>query len=445
MKPTLAALALLCLAAPTRAQDNVLVVIADDLGVDRVGAYTEHPDPGHTPRIDQLAAQGVLFRNAWSSPFCSPTRAGVLTGRHNFRTGIGQPVGYDLAGGYALSVRETLLPEVLAHAAVPWHSVALGKWHLAAVNQGGLLHPLLSGFDAHVGTMTSVGSAPSNGTYFSFEKNVNGKLVHVDGYATTDTTDDAIRLLDATPEPWFAWLAYNAPHVPLHKPPQELHSYDLQGPPQLTAGKHQRAAVEALDTELGRLLDALDPAVLARTTIVFLGDNGTDDIATDAPFLPDHAKGTVYEGGVNVPLIVAGPRVAHPGSECGALVQTLDLFATVAEIAGVDPAAVVPPGTQLDALSLLPYLAQPERPSLRRWVYTETFLPNGPGPWISHDRAIREARFKLLRRTGLPDEFYDLLADPFEQVNLLGGPLTRQQTAIHAALDKALDGMLPPP
>jgi len=432
---------LLCLAAAPRAQDNVLVVVADDMGVDRVGAYAEHPDPGHTPRIDQLAAQGVLFRNAWSSPYCSPTRAGVLTGRHAFRTGIGQPVGYSLAGGQALSPRETLLPEVLAHAAVPWRSVALGKWHLATIDQGGLLHPLLSGFDAHVGTMTSVGASPSNGTYYSFEKNVNGQLVHVDGYATTDTTDDALRLLRSTPEPWFAWLAYNAPHVPLHKPPEELHSYDLQGSPKDTPGAHQRAAIEALDSELGRLLDMLDPDVLARTTVVVLGDNGTDDVATDAPFLPEHAKGTPYEGGVNVPLIVAGPRVGRPGGECDALVQTLDLFATIAEIAGVDPRTVVPPGTALDSVSLLPYLQDPHHSPLRRWAYTESFSPNGPGPWGQHERATRDARHKLIRRLDAPDELYDLQADPFEQSNLLAGPLTRRQAAAYAALSQLLDSL----
>lgn len=441
MSPPACALALLCLAAAPFAQDNVLVVVADDLGVDRVGAYAEHPDPGHTPRIDQLAAQGVLFRNAWSSPYCSPTRAGVLTGRHAFRTGIGQPIGYSLAGGQALAPRETLLPEVLAQAATPWRSLALGKWHLATVDQGALLHPLLSGFDAHVGTMTSVGASPSDGTYDSFEKNVNGQLVHVDGYATTDTTDDALRLLHETEEPWFAWLAYNAPHVPLHKPPEGLHSYDLQGPAKDTPGAHQRAAIEALDTELGRLLDTLDPDVLAHTTIVFLGDNGTDDVATDAPFLPEHAKGTPYEGGINVPLIVAGPRVARPGSECAALVQTLDLFATIAAIAGVDPLAVAPPGTQLDSLSLLPYLQDPGRPSLRRWVYSETFAPNGPGPWTQHDRAVRDARHKLIRRLGAPDELYDLQADPFEQQDLLAGPLTRPQAAAYAALAQVLAGL----
>src|SRR5262249_14087390 len=158
----------------------VLVVVGDDMGVDRVGAYHEVPEPGHTPRIDQLAAKGVLFRNAWSSPVCSPTRAGVLTGRHAFRTGIGQPLAYEIAASGALSLRETLLPEVLKHAATPWHSVALGKWHLATVDYGGLFHPMLSGFEQHIGTMASVGAPPSNGTYYSFNKNDNGTLVHVD-------------------------------------------------------------------------------------------------------------------------------------------------------------------------------------------------------------------------------------------------------------------------
>src|SRR4029450_8605260 len=87
-----AALAVLVLALPARAQTNVLLLLADDLGVDRVAAYAEDPDPGHTPVIDGLAAQGVLFRHAWATPLCSPTRASILTGQHPSRHGVGAPL-----------------------------------------------------------------------------------------------------------------------------------------------------------------------------------------------------------------------------------------------------------------------------------------------------------------------------------------------------------------
>jgi hypothetical protein len=132
------------------------------------------------------------------------------------------------------------------------------------------------------------------------------------------------------------------------------------------------AMVEALDTELGRLLAGIPPDVRARTTVIFLGDNGTDACLSPLP-----AKSTLYERGINVPFIVAGSQVAHPG-ECEALVNASDVFATVAEVAGVDLAAAFP-GVTLDSVSILPYLRNPGRPSLRAWIHAESFTPNGPG------------------------------------------------------------------
>lgn len=146
-------IALLLLTSVLHAQGNVLLVIADDVGVDRVAAYGEHPSPGRTPQIDRLAERGVLFRNAWSNPYCSPTRATVLTGRHGFRTGVGFFVGMTTPHG--LSLAETTLPEVLA----PSHtSLALGKWHLSSFLQGAD-YPLAAGFAHHAGSLFNLDAA----------------------------------------------------------------------------------------------------------------------------------------------------------------------------------------------------------------------------------------------------------------------------------------------
>ena len=130
-QPLSLAVALL-LSGAAGAQENVLVLIADDVGVDRVGCYGEHPAPGDTPNIDRLAGNGVLFRNAWSSPLCSPTRAGVLTGRYGFRTGIGTIIG-PLVGGITMGYSPYLLFAVtaIAHLGVAGYALIRSRMRAA--------------------------------------------------------------------------------------------------------------------------------------------------------------------------------------------------------------------------------------------------------------------------------------------------------------------------
>jgi arylsulfatase A-like enzyme len=189
--------------------------------------------------------------------------------------------------------------------------------------------------------------------------------------------------------------------------------------PESTDPMLARAMVEAMDAEIGRLLDALE-TVDPDAYVIFFADNGTAPIATLPPFAPDHGKGTVYEGGVNVPLIVRGPGVVH--GESSALVSVVDLYATITELARVH-------STAQDSVSLVPYFADPGR-ALRATVYTETFAPNGGAPpYASHRRALRDVRYKLIRITPSGDEFYDLFADPFETTDLLPGLNAEQQAA----------------
>ncbi len=433
-------LSFLALAAPAFAQENVLVLVADDVGVDRIGAFREHPDPGRTPNIDRLALSGVLFRNAWVSPMCSPTRANVLTGRFGFRTGIGDTIS-GTGNGLSLDPAEWILPELLDRSPYgAYTNAALGKWHLAS-NSFGPTHPLATGFQTHAGSQRNIGN------YFQWPKAVNGVVSTVAVYATSDLADDAIRTIAGASEPWFVWVAFNASHKPFHVPPDDLHSYALAGPPNETPVEHMKAMTEAMDTEIGRLLDNIDPEVLERTTIIFLGDNGTHGQATDAPFSPLHAKGTIFERGVNVPLIIAGPRVEQPGSVCEALVSATDLFTTIAEIGGVDPASVIPPTTILDSVSLLPYLEDPHRSSLRDWVYAERFFPNGSGPYIYRLRTVRGPRFKLMRiqsQQMITEQFFDLDTDPWEEDNLLGQPLDERARRAYLELTAALEGLSGP-
>ncbi|MBM3984339.1 MAG: hypothetical protein FJ296_01395 [Planctomycetes bacterium] len=415
-------------------QPNILLLIADDLGIDRVGAYGAVPDPGHTPVIDALAADGVLFRNAWSNPNCPPTRAGILTGRQPNRTGFCATNFWTTPT--ELPQSEATIPELLPS---EYRSAVVGKWHVGSLKVSGYMHPLLQGFEHFRGSMTIFDPLLGE-SYTSFTKVIDGvSLVPTTKYATTDQVDDALDLIAGWgAEPWFLWLAFHAPHGPFHKPPASLHTFGtLPNPINANIPIHMKAMAGAMDTEIGRLLDSLDPAVRANTVVLFVGDNGTDSVATTAPFLPSHAKGTVYQGGVNVPLIASGPGIAR-GAECAALVSTADLHATILELAGAAPASAE------DSLSFAPQLANPALPGARTTLYTEVFLPNGNGPYTSRARALRDERYKLMQVFGtsaIPTEvhLFDLLLDPFELVDLLAGPLDSGQQAAYDNLAAGLD------
>ncbi|MCH9650596.1 MAG: sulfatase-like hydrolase/transferase [Deltaproteobacteria bacterium] len=419
----------LCFSSAAQARDNFIIVLADDLGVDKIGVYSRddlygHPgegaSPGPTPVIDQLAREGILFRNAYANPVCSPTRAATLTGRHGFRTGIGTPANAELP------LSEMILPEILG---ATHRTAAIGKWHLGRQLED---HPNDSGFSRFIGTLTNIDD------YFSWPKTTDGVTVQGRNvYATTDNVNDAISVVSGFGEdPWFVWLAFNAPHTPFHAPPQELHTFQLSGNPVNTAVDHYEAAVQALDTELGRLLDSIPGEVLADTTIIFVGDNGSPRRSVEAPFDGQRAKGTVYEGGTNVPFIVVSPHIpaTRRGEESLALVHVVDIHATVAEIAGVSSQGE-------DSVSLLPYLSDPTRSTLpvRPYVYSEQFSPNGEGPFNVEERGIRDERYKLIWREGDYEEFFDLEEDPFEDDNLLGGALSAAEQASFDALVASVD------
>jgi arylsulfatase A-like enzyme len=315
-------------------------------------------------------------------------------------------------------------------------STCVGKWHLAGAlgNRhlpGGVgpLHPNASGFDHFAGSM---GGALES--YFGWAKVTDGVCTTSTTYATTDTADDAIDALDAMPEPWVLYASFNAPHDPFIAPPGALCPLTacaaswcgtLSADP--TPKELGKSMVEAFDTELGRLLahlDTIDPDAY----VFFVGDNGTAQQLCDPPFLPAHAKGTLYEGGINVPLIVRGPGVVH--GECAALVSVVDFYATCAELAGI-------PAATEDSVSFAPCLANPSL-APRTSVYSERFGPNGAcSAADEHARAVRNERYKLIRTTGEPDELYDLAQDPFETTNLLpcaGGPTQAAYDALVAEL-----------
>jgi arylsulfatase A-like enzyme len=430
--PFLLVLLTLVLSA-SAAPKNILIIIADDYGAESSSLYNTTNTGASlptTPNITALAQSGVLFRRAYANPVCSPTRACLITGRHGFRTGVGDVI--EGAGSAALRASEFTLPEAFAaNPSLNYSLAQFGKWHLAL----GPNSPSVIGGWPHFAGSTAGAIA----NYTNWTKTVNGTATaNYTNYATTDVVNDAVAWIQARgSQPWFAWVAFNAPHTPYHKPPTNLapHYAMLSGTQQninANPRPYFEAMTEAMDTEIGRLLAAVDRT---NTHIIFLGDNGTPTQVLQPPFPSGRGKDTLYEGGIKVPLIVAGPAVANPGRTNDTLVHAVDVYATILEMAGISVTSTVPAGVKIDSQSLLHALAATT--NLARYAYSEKFGSSTPSP---DARALRDDRYKLINYTGGTYEFYDLQSDPIESTNLLASALTAEQQKYFDRLQYRLGG-----
>jgi arylsulfatase A-like enzyme len=444
MRWTILAHCLLAVSATaTQTPQNVLILCIDDLGVDQVGVYAESSLPAVTPNIDQLAAQGVLFRYAYANQLCSPTRATIQTGRYCFRTGIGDIVRRD---NQALLLSEITLPEILDHSPLgPYSNAAFGKWHLGNASVGGDCAPIMAGYSSFNGTPGNITKPHS---YTAWPKLISTEISSgcslaesfSSTYAPTDTVDDALQWMGTAGEPFLLYVAFHAAHRPNHQPPAQLYSVTPTPtvPCRFDPRGCYRTMVEALDTELGRLLGSMDPGLASRTTVMLVGDNGTPIESIAPPWPATHSKGSIFEGGIRVPLIVRSPLVVEPGREVRALVNTTDLFATTAELAGIDVTTMSLP--KLDSISLVPYLEQSQPLTLRETVYSEFFAPNGFQPDY-FERAMRNERYKLIRTASL-EQLYDLLLDPYELAPLDLGNLSAKEMNNYLDLDRRMTALL---
>jgi len=439
MKAILSLILLVCVAVPENqaaTQRNILLIIADDFGTDSLGLYNTNAAASlpPTPTINSLATNGALFRNAWSYPTCSPTRCAILTGRYGFRTGIGSALAS--VGDPTLPASELTLPEVLtANPQLGYHHASFGKWHLSFNNSD---PNTLGGWSHYSGALRGALQ-----DYYQWPKVVNGTLFPgYTNYATTDNVSDALGWINQRgTNAWFLWLAFNSAHTPLHKPPNELHSYDALPGTQFHINNNPRpyyeAMVEAMDTEIGRLLTnmvATNANVsLTNTTIIFLGDNGTPGSVIQPPYSASRAKDTLYEGGIRVPFIISGAGVVNQNRTATNVVHVADLFATILELAGANLATALPANHVIDSQSLVPIMSHTATNDLMRCVLSENFSVN---PALTPDpgRALRNARYKMIQyRTGT-NELYDLWHDPLEATNLLAGTLNATEQAAYDAL-----------
>ncbi|MBL4604532.1 MAG: sulfatase-like hydrolase/transferase [Flavobacteriaceae bacterium] len=389
---------------------NILLVIADDLGKDATPNFTEGSIKPNMPTLQSLMNSGITFVNLWSYPVCTPTRASILTGKYGSKTGV-------LEVGDIISTAETSLQEYIdTNTGNEYATAIVGKWHLSNT----ISDPTTMGIDYYAGLLN--GGVQS---YTNWNLVENGQSNISTEYTTTKFTDLAIDWVSNQTKPWFLWLAYNAPHTPFHLAPINLHSQGNLPTDQASIDANPMpyfmSAVEAMDSELGRLLNSMSTEERANTIIIFIGDNGTPNQVAQFPYSAMRAKGSIYQGGVNVPMIVSGIGVNRMGVKEDALTHTTDLFATIATIAGASV-------QQINNSTSFHGLLSDANANERDFVYTER-SNNG----VSY--AIRNADYKLIVDDNGVQEFYNLITDPYENSNLIGTTLDAAATSAKVALE----------
>ena len=379
---------------------NILLIISDDQGLDASSQYALSNDPPRTPVLDALAAEGLVFDNAWATPGCTTTRSSIITGKYGVHSGV-------TAIGDRLPSSETALQKYLADApaTADYRSAIVGKWHLGGANPVAT-EPNDFGVSYYAGILQG-----SLSDYEDWTLTEQGQSTNTTEYSTSKLTDLAISWIDEqAANPWFMWLAYNAPHTPFHLPPAALHSSSLSG----TATDindnprdYYLAAIEAMDTEIGRLLDNLPADVRENTLVMFVGDNGTPSRVRDRSVYANLTKSTLSEGGLRVPMVVSGAGVTRGGERESALINVTDFFATVAEISGSGLDQVH------DSVSFKPLLSTAGA-AHREYVYVDFDDDTNAG------YAIKDSRYKYLKYDDGSEALYDLQLDAGEDNNLIG-------------------------
>jgi arylsulfatase A-like enzyme len=381
---------------------NIVFILADDLGYADTGVYGSRQIP--TPHIDRLASDGVLFTSAYvTAASCSPSRAGLLTGRYQQRFGF----EYNTAGGKithrecrGLDPAAITLAEVLQKAG--YATGMFGKWHLGTRRH---LHPLSRGFDEFYGFLAGAHSfypAKRKEPVYSTVMRGHTPLIEPE-YLTDAIARETVKFIRVNKDrPFFAYVPFNAVHTPIQSPDEYVDRF------RSVRGRTRRvycAMTSALDDAVGTIVDSLDRHGLNENTlVVFLNDNGGpnyNSYRSNAPLRL--GKLTLFEGGVRVPMIIKWPGRIAPRSVYERMVSSLDVFPTLCAAAGIE----LPEQIELDGVDLAPFLQgkNPEAP------HRKLFWSNGP------NIAVRKGKWKLIKshdQTWL----YDLEKDVAEKLNL---------------------------
>jgi len=323
-----------------------------------------------------------------------------MSGKYGVKTGVLQVPG-NLATTHVSIFRELESRTNDAYA-----NALIGKWHLSGPSTDYTI-PGQHGIDYYEGSFRGGVS-----DYYSWQKVSNETASRETAYVTSYYTDKAIDWIGNQNQPWFLWLAHNAAHTPFHEPPSDLHTTATNN----NQGQYL-AMIEAMDAEIGRLLSNIPEDVLANTIIVYIGDNGTpNNVLQNYP--NRHGKGSLYQGGVHVPMIVAGAGVTRQNEEENAMVHAIDIYATILELSGTELS-----GGIYNSLSFKHLLDNTDG-AKRTYNYSEA----------GNNWTIRNPQYKLIQFANGSQEFYDLITDSLEENNLING-LTTEQATIKADLE----------
>ncbi|KCZ87920.1 arylsulfatase B [Hyphomonas johnsonii] len=435
--------------AAERAVPNIIILLADDMGWNDVGF---HGSEIRTPNLDRLAAEGVVLDRFYVQPTCSPTRSALMTGKAAFRLGVFAPLSKNNATG--LPISETLLPEYLKTAG---YSTALtGKWHLGARHRAYL--PNQRGFDYFYGNLTGGIGYWDHVHGGGYDLQRNGVAARDSGYITDLIGHDARRVIRSRKanQPFFLYVAFNAPHLPNEAPEQAIAQY---GPIDRQDRRVHAAMVSELDRQVGQILDTLeDEGILDNTLIWFMSDNGglieapqsvrnmTDaerrahletqyGVPVSQRFLDfvrinqteggsdngplKGGKGTVWEGGTRVPSVVYWKGTLAPGHRPD-MVTVQDVLPTLLSVAGL-----AKPAAPIDGRDVWPLIQSGATPDERAYVVQAR---HG-----GLDLALYQYPWKLVQPSTGAAMLFDVEADPSESRDLAA-----DYPDILAALQKVL-------
>ncbi|MEM7256371.1 MAG: YHYH protein, partial [Pseudomonadota bacterium] len=290
-----------------------------------------------------------------------------------------------------------------------------GKWHVAGGNPD-VNHPSSLDVGYYAGNLTG-----NLSDYSEWQVTINGAQSTSTQYHTSAIVDYAIDWISSQDKPWFTWVAFSAPHSPWHSPPVQFNQRNLSGTTDdIDANRrdYYLAAIETLDTELGRLLDSLSDEERDNTIVMIIGDNGTPAPVIDtSAYTRSHSKGSLFQGGVHVPLVISGAGVERSGARENALVSIVDFYPTIASLAGSTESV------NRDGISLVQSFTNTNALD-REYLYTEYVSDRALGSgWT-----VRSDRYKYIAYTDGSQALYDLLTDPDELVNLLPASADIQAT-----------------
>lgn len=393
------------LGAESGDRPNVLLIVSDDQGHADVGFHGCKDIP--TPHLDRLAAEGLRCTRGYvTHPYCSPTRAGLLTGRYQQRFGHENNPFYDPADEReGLPLGEKLLPEHLRGAGyvTGW----VGKWHLGAAPA---FKPEKRGFMETFGFVGGghrfIGWKPDAALEYQVPLERNGRAEAVEGHLTTVFGSEAAAFIRRhRAQPWFLYLAFNAPHTPHEPTAERLARFSGIKDPKR---RKYAAQLSLMDDAIGEALGALrETGQRGRTLVFFFSDNGgpvgETGNGSDNGSLRG-GKGSLFEGGVRVPFLISWPDRLREGGTYDAMVSSLDVFATSLACAGVP----MPADRKLDGVDLVPYLS-----GAKGGVpHPQLFWRSGP------QLAVIDGDSKLIRQGKQPAQHYDLAKDGSESRDL---------------------------